>query len=473
MIYNKQVNNIENGAENSEKINGLEQIKNNTKSRNNDSVFKKPNDYIAKTNFYVKKTIDTKIKQNGNRDVKNNDFDLLRTQKPININNNTSLFIKKFNPPVLKNNSVKINKMYLKIFNFRIKSSGVNSYVNNGKKVIYIEKTEINLQKSGNTSKSNLTSQNETSLTKNINNITQSKQSTIKSISTSAKIHDKTFNIKSKGIDLYRNIAISLEKKLNFNKDSLHSKVFSPIKAQNNFLPVKNSFNSFYVPKDASYKKNKQISFEVNINNENKKKISEVLSQNVESKKKNKSRNSNISLGKNNSDKTPSVKSISFYMKKNKNQIVLNEKIKKKLSDQNSIVKINSAKKSEKSEKIDKIPENSFLKLSANPKILVNANKNKITDKFINNNKINFFKKIEVKPRNVLLKPNNEIKERFLEISSKLDLRDKKNKSIKILSKNSVNSTNSLVNNNLTKNLNNLNFVAKYKVNFEQETSFK
>lgn len=114
MIYNKQiVNNAENGAENPEKTNGLELIKNNTKSRNTDSVFKKPNDYIAKTNFYVKKTIDTKIKQNGIRDVKNNDFDLLRTQKPINMNNNnnTSLFIKKFNPPITKNNSSKINKM--------------------------------------------------------------------------------------------------------------------------------------------------------------------------------------------------------------------------------------------------------------------------------------------------------------------------------------------------------------------------
>lgn len=343
LVYSKK---MENGAEHLEKNSIIEVTMDNKKSRNtnNNTVFNKPSDFIAKTNIYVKKSIDNKIIGNS-RDKKSKILNIMRTQKPIYSNNNeSSISIKNLIAgPRILNYSTQIKQNLIS----KLTGSSVN-----GKKVIYVEKTEINLQKSDNTSKSNITSQNETSLTKSVNLITPSKQSTYKSSSTKAL--DKSFN--SQGIDLYKYISSLLQNKISRHTQHSNSKAKSEVKK---LIPPKNNFNSSFMGKGSNARKNQHISYEVNLNS-NQRKPNDNLQSNEQKKK---SRNISYNIKKHNTDKTPSVKSISYYIQNKRKKVLLEEtsmvrNIKE--SSQNSIIKNTSNKK-------EKIVENSFLKKSANP----------------------------------------------------------------------------------------------------------
>ena len=351
MVYSNKKQ--ENGADPSKNI--IEFTLDNKKSRNNnDTAFKKPSDFLAKTNIYVKKSIDSKNKQNERQSKNNKQFDIMRTQKLIysngNKNNHTtnplSFSVKKEVPPRLNSTSNQVKQNPLA----GLTAGHSNGNLSAGKKVVYVEKKEINLQKSGNTSKSNITSQNETSLTKSI--ITQSKQSTIKS---SSLAQEKSF--KAQGIDMYKYISSLLQKKISNNSGQHKETGKSPVKRNNKQTSnsLNNKFNSFYVNRGSNPKKNQQISFEVNLNS-NQKKLNDDLSSNK------KSRNTANTLGKHNSDKTPSIKSISFYIQNKRHAAAkASRSFVKPSKDDKSLVKSTS-------KQIEKLlVENSFLKQSANP----------------------------------------------------------------------------------------------------------
>ena len=343
LVYSKK---MENGADPSKNL--LEFTMDNKKSRNNnDNTFSKPNDLLAKTNIYIKKSIDTKPKVN-NRDSKTiKNIDIMRTQKPITTNNNnnqSSISIKNIVAPRINSTTQKIKNPLA-----NLTGTNINPNLSGGKKVVYVEKKEINLHKSNNTSKSNITSQHETSLTKSI--VSQSKHSTIKSASIA---QDKSFKVQ--GIDMYKYISSLLQKKISTNQKDMSK---SPIKKLERTGGHKKN-ESVYVNRGTNGKKNQHISFEMNMNS-NQKKLNDILPAGK------KSRNNANSLGKHNSDKTPSIKSISFYIQ-NKRQAAVAAAAKagesnevKSMIEEKTMVKSNSRKK-EKT-----VIENSFLKKIGNP----------------------------------------------------------------------------------------------------------
>ena len=348
MVYSKK---MENGAEQQEKNSIIQISMDNKKSRNNtNTILNKTNDFIAKTNIYVKKSIENKTKTDF-RDKKSNNLNIMRSHKPIYNNNNDSSISIKNVVAVQKilNNSSQVKANLIS----KMSSGSVRA-----KKVVYVEKTEINLQKSNNTSKSNITSQNETSLIKNINFITPSKQTAFKS--SSMKPQEKSFNVQ--GIDMYKYISSLLQKKITTHQEQLTFSSKGGLNNNANFkkvTPAKNNFNSFFMSRGSNGRKNQHISYEVNLTSNQRKPSEHVMSNDA----KKKSRNTADYIANHNTDKTPSVKSISYYIQ-NKRKIALQEEktmIKNiKDSSQNSIIKSSSNKK-------DKIVENSFLKKSSNP----------------------------------------------------------------------------------------------------------
>ena len=142
-------------------------------------------------------------------------------------------------------------------------------------------------------------------------------------------------------------------KKKKTNNPKEKSKV--PIKRHEPTLPAHKKYDSVYVGRPSNGKKNQHISFEMNINS-NQKKLNDIISSDK------KSRNNPNSLAKHNSDKTPSIKSISFYIQNKRHAAVKNEKSQiKSIIEDKPVVKSNSKKK-EKT-----IIENSFLKQTGNP----------------------------------------------------------------------------------------------------------
>lgn len=341
LVYSKK---MENGADQTKNL--FEFTMDNKKSRNNnDNTFNKQNDLLAKTNIYVKKSIDTKPKVN-NRDTKTGkNLDLMRTQKPIASNNNqSSISIKNIVAPRINSTTQKIKNPLA-----NLTGTNINANLSGGKKIVYVEKKEINLHKSNNTSKSNITSQHETSLTKSL--VSQSKNSTIKSASIA---QEKSFKVQ--GIDMYKYISSLLQKKIVTNQKEISK---SPLKKLERMSGHKKN-ESVYVSRATNGKKNQHISFEMNMNS-NQKKLNDILPAGK------KSRNNANSLGKHNSDKTPSIKSISFYIQ-NKRQAAAAAAAKagdsnevKSILEEKTMVKSNSRKKEKP------VIENSFLKKIGNP----------------------------------------------------------------------------------------------------------